>query len=64
MRAFRIGTKFSKTVLTMGILVLMVIFSTGTLSAISAQAFGQSQVTVNGSGATIPYPLIDTSRVK
>ena len=64
MRTFRIGTKFNKTVLTMGILVLMVIFSTGTLSAISAQAFGQSQVTLNGAGATFPYPLIDTWRVE
>jgi phosphate transport system substrate-binding protein len=32
-------------------------------TAMSAKAYAQSQVTINGAGATFPFPLIDTWRV-
>jgi phosphate transport system permease protein/phosphate transport system substrate-binding protein len=42
-----------------------VLFSAATISAASVQqSFGQSQVTLNGAGATFPYPLVDTWRVE
>ncbi|HJS83386.1 MAG TPA: phosphate ABC transporter substrate-binding protein PstS [Nitrososphaera sp.] len=33
-------------------------------SAMSAKAYAQSRITINGAGATFPYPLIDTWRVE
>jgi phosphate transport system substrate-binding protein len=45
---------------------LMVLLSLATVSLVMTQkvAFGQGQLTLNGAGATFPFPLIDTWRVE
>lgn len=45
-------------------LTTIAILSTMVVSAIASQkSFAQAQVTINGAGATFPFPLIDTWRV-
>ena len=48
----------------LGGLITVAILSTMIVSAIASQkSFAQAQVTINGAGATFPFPLIDTWRV-
>ena len=45
-------------------LITVVMLSTMILSvSVSQKSFARSQVTINGAGATFPFPLIDTWRV-
>jgi phosphate transport system permease protein/phosphate transport system substrate-binding protein len=53
--------------LTLGTFVLfgLIVPSVASLhKSIKSEAFAQSQITLNGAGATFPFPLIDTWRVE